>query len=278
PPDVKDVQSVSQNETSITLQWRSISNISSYFLVYNETNNTVPATVENYVIKIISDLTSMTRYNFTLFAVFENIKSSGIKYTAATVPPMVTGVKMTERTTTNVTLVWNVDKWREWTYILYFQGINVTFQANNFSLHKLSGLQPGTEYNFSVVTNFFELNSKAYEGVIVTRVIVGSVTAVLLFGLLICIAVFVYYRRSSIIRLVLVVADRPSNRLTPFVLYHSRSTLFSSGTKKLGKKPKVISAAKFSSHFHRLSQNDNMGFSEEYEVHRNTQQTQFHCL
>lgn len=69
---------------------------------------------------------------------------------------------------TSVTLIWNVAVWKEWTYILYFQGKNVTFQANSFLSHKLSGLQPGTEYNFSVVTNFFELNSKAYEGFIVT--------------------------------------------------------------------------------------------------------------
>lgn len=75
---------------------------------------------------------------------------------------------MTERKTTSVTLMWNVDIQTDWTYVLYFQGKNMTFQANSFSSHELSGLQPGTEYNFSVVTNFFELNSKAYQGFIVT--------------------------------------------------------------------------------------------------------------
>lgn len=163
--------------------------------------NVSHSAIQKQVTHTVDGLTSGTKYSFSIFAVFEDVQGSGTEHTAATgvlllfpysvdlidrnffklnsyiksspplfspVPPMVTGVKMTERTTTNVTLVWNVDKWREWTYILYFQGINVTFQANNFSLHKLSGLQPGTEYNFSVVTNFFELNSKAYEGVIVT--------------------------------------------------------------------------------------------------------------
>lgn len=81
---------------------------------------------------------------------------------------MVTGVTVTERKTTSVTLMWNVDIQKEWTYFLCFQGKNMTFQANNFLSHEVSGLQPGTEYNFSVVTNFFELNSKAYQGFTVT--------------------------------------------------------------------------------------------------------------
>lgn len=84
------------------------------------------------------------------------------------VPPTVTGVTVTERKTTSVSLMWDVDIQTEWTYVLYFQGKNMTFQANTFLSHELSGLQPGTEYSFSVVTNFFELNSKAYQGFIVT--------------------------------------------------------------------------------------------------------------
>lgn len=81
---------------------------------------------------------------------------------------MVTGVTVTERKTTSVTLMWNVDIQKEWTYFLYFQGKNVTFQANDFFSQELSGLQPGTEYTFSLVTHFFGLNSKAYEGFAVT--------------------------------------------------------------------------------------------------------------
>lgn len=81
---------------------------------------------------------------------------------------MVTGVTVTERKTTSVTLMWNVDIQKEWTYNLYFQGKEITFQANSFLSHKLSGLQPGTEYSFSVVTHFFGLNSTAYQGFTVT--------------------------------------------------------------------------------------------------------------
>lgn len=69
---------------------------------------------------------------------------------------------------TSVTLMWKVDVEKEWTYILYFQGTKWTFQADTFLFHKLEDLQPGTEYHFSVVTNFFELDSKAYDGFTVT--------------------------------------------------------------------------------------------------------------
>lgn len=141
----------------------------------------------------VSGLSNGTKYSFTIFAVFENIQSNGTEHTAATgelllfslccslrqwavrtlnypplfspVPPRVTGVKVTERTMTSVGLEWN--GWKGWTYVLWFQGKNETFWTNNCS-YQLSGLQPGTEYNFSVVTNFFKLNSKAYESFVVT--------------------------------------------------------------------------------------------------------------
>ena len=84
PPNVKDVQSVNQTETSITLKWRKSNGLSSYVLNYNGTNASVSASAGDAVIQVISNLTSMTRYSFTLFAVFDNISSSGMNYSAAT--------------------------------------------------------------------------------------------------------------------------------------------------------------------------------------------------
>lgn len=77
---------------------------------------------------------------------------------------------MTERTVTSVTLEWNVDVGKEWIYILHFNGENTTLKptTNNVLVSNQSFLQPGTEYTFSVVTEFFELYSKAYEGFTVT--------------------------------------------------------------------------------------------------------------
>lgn len=77
---------------------------------------------------------------------------------------------MTGRTATSVTLVWNKDVGKEWIYILHFNGKNMTVQPTKDNVFSctLSALQPGTEYTFSVVTQFFELHSKAYEGFTVT--------------------------------------------------------------------------------------------------------------
>lgn len=82
----------------------------------------------------------------------------------------MTAVRVTGRTATKVTLVWNVDVAKEWIYILHYNEKNMTFQHNNNHVlsYTLSALKPGTEYTFSVVTQFFELNSKAYERFTVT--------------------------------------------------------------------------------------------------------------
>ncbi|XP_014835021.1 PREDICTED: uromodulin-like, partial [Poecilia mexicana] len=74
---------LAQSETSITLQWSAIT--TSFVLQYNgtETNITAPdgaATVTHTV----SSLTAGTRYTFTLFSVFESVRSSGGQLTAVT--------------------------------------------------------------------------------------------------------------------------------------------------------------------------------------------------
>lgn len=171
-----------------------------YRLMFSGGLINVSASGHQEVQHTISELDSGTKYSFTVFAVFENIQSNGTQHTAATgdfflgspymkqsgnetlsnylqsyfpffslVPPKVTEVSVTERTVTKITLSWNVDVGKTWHYILHFNGTNVTFPPDNDVLsHTLSPLSPGTEYTFSLVTRFFDLNSKAYEGFTVT--------------------------------------------------------------------------------------------------------------
>ncbi|XP_056885165.1 receptor-type tyrosine-protein phosphatase H-like isoform X1 [Takifugu flavidus] len=402
-------KSISQNESSITLQWEKVDGILDYRLVFSREQINVSANVsQEQVTHVVSGLTNGTKYSFSVFAVFENIQSSGTELTAATVPLTLAAVRVTERTVSSVTLEWNVDVGKKWIYILHFNGKNITLNTttNNVLSSTLSSLQPGTEYTFSVVTKFFELHSKAYEGFTVTAidcsavnwhvtdssiqgevgglfsnataanksethvspggsnvsftglypgatyritlmyeknsyffhqcthnltiippvlsghcehwgggysvqivwnkppgvwtavevnvsgrtlrtgeqyvtvsgfqpatayqvslaalsgavrrpepfvflchtdprgVIAGSVIAVLIIGVLLCIAAFVYYKRPDII---------------------SRRKFYSGAAEQLNTKPKAISAVKFAAHFHRLSENEYMGFSEEYE-------------
>lgn len=84
PLNPAEFRTGTQTETSITLRWRKVDSNSSYILVYNGKHYSVPASEGDDVVQVISNLTSMTTYNFTLFAVFESIYSSGVEHTAHT--------------------------------------------------------------------------------------------------------------------------------------------------------------------------------------------------
>ncbi|XP_054906943.1 C-type mannose receptor 2-like [Poeciliopsis prolifica] len=85
PPNAKGFRASEQNETSITLQWNKINNSTSYVLHFNgtETNITAPDG-DGPVNHTVTSLTAGTRYTFTLFSVFENVRSSGVSIAAAT--------------------------------------------------------------------------------------------------------------------------------------------------------------------------------------------------
>ncbi|XP_062415949.1 receptor-type tyrosine-protein phosphatase H-like isoform X3 [Pungitius pungitius] len=171
PCNAKEFKSVGQTETSITLQWKKVGDILKYKLVVNgepKENVTGSKEKENVTHKI-SNLTCGTRYNFILFTEFENVRSTGVNYSAPTVPPMVTSVQVTKRNTTSVTLQWQTVN-QDWDYSLTVNEMPqqppiIIKQSVSYSM---SSLTPGTRYNFSVVTTFFGLNSRLYEDFTVT--------------------------------------------------------------------------------------------------------------
>ena len=83
PRNAEDFKSVGQTETSITLQWNKVEDILNYTLVFNGSEINVTAS-EDQVTHKVSGLTSGTKYDFTLFTVFEYAKSSGVNLTAVT--------------------------------------------------------------------------------------------------------------------------------------------------------------------------------------------------
>nr|XP_043877818.1 L-selectin-like isoform X4 [Solea senegalensis] len=76
--------SVGQDETSITLLWNTLNNVS-FILQFNgtEINITAPDG-DGPVAYTVSSLTAGTKYTFTLFSVFESVRSSGVSVTAVT--------------------------------------------------------------------------------------------------------------------------------------------------------------------------------------------------
>ena len=85
PPNTGSFISTGQDETSITLQWNKVNNNVSFILQFNgtEINITAPDG-DGAVTHTVSSLTAGTKYTFTLFSVFENVRSSGEIITAVT--------------------------------------------------------------------------------------------------------------------------------------------------------------------------------------------------
>ena len=85
PPKPYSFRSTGQNETSITLQWDKVNNSISFILQYDDTEiNITAADGDGGVTHTVSSLTAATKYTFTLFSVFEDVRSSGVNITAVT--------------------------------------------------------------------------------------------------------------------------------------------------------------------------------------------------
>lgn len=77
------------NESSITLKWDTVSGISMYTLQYvndggSVTKNVTASGEEATVEHLVSALAVGTKYDFTLFTVFEYAKSKGLSIVAVT--------------------------------------------------------------------------------------------------------------------------------------------------------------------------------------------------
>ncbi|XP_060885014.1 receptor-type tyrosine-protein phosphatase H-like [Labrus mixtus] len=170
PPNT-ELKSVEQTETSITLRWKKVGDILNYVLVHNQLQENVTASKDQeFVTKTIIGLMSGTKYDFSLFVLFHDVNSSGLSYTAATVPSPVALVNVTERSVDRITLVWeNVRK--DWTYSLQINGEEYHLEVlENVVLKEIVHLKPGTEYTFRVTTKFFGHNSAAFEDFTVTTI------------------------------------------------------------------------------------------------------------
>ncbi|KAF0025362.1 hypothetical protein F2P81_022243 [Scophthalmus maximus] len=171
PGDAKDFELVGQNETSVTLQWKKVENILTYTLVFPGREINITALVEAELVRqVTSGLTSGTLYNFTLFTVSENVRSSGVNLIAVTVPRNTEEIKSVGQNETSVTLQWKKVE-HILTYTLGFSGgeINVTaLVEDELVTHTIPDLSSGTEYSFSLVTVFASVKSSGVNHTAVT--------------------------------------------------------------------------------------------------------------
>ncbi|XP_032431086.1 receptor-type tyrosine-protein phosphatase H isoform X10 [Xiphophorus hellerii] len=166
PENVESVSVITQNTSSITLQWDKVNNTSTYKLQYDSvTKNINDTSEETFVQHVVSDLTAGTEYNFTLFTEANGVSSSGLLFSAATAPENVVKVDVVARNTSSITLQW--DKINDTsTYKLQYEENGDTVPKNindisgeTFVQHVVPDLTAGTEYNFILFTVLNDLSS-----------------------------------------------------------------------------------------------------------------------
>ncbi|XP_028287396.1 receptor-type tyrosine-protein phosphatase H-like isoform X2 [Parambassis ranga] len=168
PNIVKDVKVV-KHETSVTLMWDNINNISTYVLQLNDDGRIIVETVNasnqtKSVEHKVQNLTAATRYSVTLYAIFEEVRSTGYKFTVVTAPPNVNNVTVLTQNETTIALRWKkVDN--SSTYILKYNDITKEIDASSYEdpvVYVVSSLTAATRYSFTLITKFDNVTSSGY--------------------------------------------------------------------------------------------------------------------
>ncbi|XP_030622916.1 fibronectin-like [Chanos chanos] len=171
PSNVDSVNVTDSTETALTLQWNKVNNSNdySYNLTYNSgTEISINASEGNDIATYtVSSLSPGTEYNFTLYTVFEDVRSSGYNFSNVTIPSNVDSVSVTDRTETALTLQWNkVNNSNEYSYTLTFSnGTEIPITASEGSdtvTYTVSSLSPGTKYTFTLYTVFEGVRSSGF--------------------------------------------------------------------------------------------------------------------
>ncbi|XP_041840352.1 uncharacterized protein LOC121639258 [Melanotaenia boesemani] len=153
-----------QNETSITLQWHKVNNNVSFVLQFNgtETNITAPDG-DGPVTYTVSSLTAGTKYTFTLFYVFDNVRYSRVQLTAVTAPQNAANFTSSEKTQTSITLQWNKDN-NDISFILSVNGTETNINPPVGPVtYTVSSLTAGTIYTFTLFSVFENIRSSGLQ-------------------------------------------------------------------------------------------------------------------
>ncbi|XP_020567210.1 tenascin-R-like [Oryzias latipes] len=95
PQNAENFRASAQTETSITLEWSRMNTNVSFILQFNGTETNISATEGGGPVSYtVTSLTARTEYTFTLFCVFEGIRSSGVRVTALTGPNTLVHLNM----------------------------------------------------------------------------------------------------------------------------------------------------------------------------------------
>ncbi|KTF80106.1 hypothetical protein cypCar_00036679 [Cyprinus carpio] len=172
PSDVDSVLVITQKETEIKLQWNQVNNRNdySYKLKYRNNETSISALPNGYTVEYtVPFLDAGTEYFFTLYTVFENVMSSGYNFSNVTMPSNVNENVNAKLNDTDIILQWNVvpniDN-NNYNYTLENRDgpvncTDYTAERNEVTCH-ISDLIPGTNYSFTLYTEFADLRSTGF--------------------------------------------------------------------------------------------------------------------
>ncbi|XP_048036300.1 receptor-type tyrosine-protein phosphatase H-like [Megalobrama amblycephala] len=168
PSNVESVTVINRREFEMTLEWIKVNNRNDYDyeLKYNDTIESVPTPSGSSVVYRVTPLSSGSEFLFTLYTVFEGVKSSGYNFSNITVPSNVGSVLVIDRNETEMTLQWErVNNRNEYAYeLVYGDKIEtIATQPDSLVVYRAESLSSGTEYSFTLSTVFKDLKSSGYK-------------------------------------------------------------------------------------------------------------------
>ncbi|KAL2078924.1 hypothetical protein ACEWY4_024668 [Coilia grayii] len=172
PPDVTQVNLITRSETHLQLEWSKVSNNNNYKYTLRFSNGTESSITGpdggTTVTHTVSSLSPGTKYSFTLFTVFEGVRSTGFDFQYVTAPPDVTQVNLITRPETHLQLEWSkVSNNNNYKYTLRFSNgteNSITGPDGGTTVtHTVSSLSPGTKYSFTLFTVFEGVRSTGFD-------------------------------------------------------------------------------------------------------------------
>ncbi|KAM9717494.1 uncharacterized protein ACNS7B_021144 [Menidia menidia] len=155
-----------QNETSITLQWNKLEGNVSFLLQFNGTETPIsPPDGDGPVNHTVSSLSAGSKYTFTLFSVFENVRSSGHQLTAATSPVNADSFRASGQNETSITLQLNKLEGNV-SFLLQFNGKETHISPPDGDgpvNHTVSSLTAGSKYTFTLFSVFENVRSSGLQ-------------------------------------------------------------------------------------------------------------------
>ncbi|XP_061566170.1 tenascin-like [Cololabis saira] len=165
PQNPEGFRPLTQLDSSITLQWDKVNGNISFVLQFNGTEANIRAPDgDGPVTHTISSLSAATQYTFTLFSVFENVRSTGVSITAATVPPNA-DVFVASSQNDSITLQWTKVN-DNISFVLQFNGTETNIRAPDGDgpvTHTISSLSAATQYTFTLFSVFKNVSSSGVQ-------------------------------------------------------------------------------------------------------------------